>query len=129
MEILKRWNRKVSLSINYQLLPPVEGGITQEEVARVLVEFSRVLQTGHKRSDGPVVCEDPHGFPQGVSTELLQRGRFGEEFSQPRVRDASIPVLGGGVIHLKHDLLLLLTDSVSVVEDVVKSDLSSVAKY
>ena len=117
-----------TLTSNYQLLPPVLGGITQEEVATVLVEFSRVLQTGHNRSDGPAVSEDPHGFPQGVSTELLQRGRFGEEFSQPRVRSASSLVLGGGMIHLKHGLLHLLTDS-SPLEDVVSLDLSSVAKY
>ena len=130
MEILKIGGTG-SLSMNYQLLPPVVGGITQEEVARVLVEFSRVLQTGHERSDGPAVCEDPHGFSQEVSTEVLQRGRFGEEISQSRVRSALSLVLLGGKINIKHDLPHLLSNSaiqVAVVEDVFTSDFSSVTK-
>ena len=58
--------------MNYHLLPPVNWGITQQEVARILVEFSRVHQLGNERSDGPASSQDPHGLPHRVSTQPLE---------------------------------------------------------
>ena len=77
---------KEQLCINYHLLPPISGKITDEKVARINVKFSGALQTGHQGMDSSATSDGPHGPSQDISAELLEWSRVREQVSQQRRR-------------------------------------------